>query len=295
MRKQSSKSQMETLPELMALLTLKKVEETIFEGQNYQAPWGRVFGGQVLAQSLHAAYQTVPEERIAHSLHGYFILGGDLNYPIRYEVDTIRNGGSFTTRRVVAKQNGKAIFNMAASFQVKAKGVDHQIAMPNLIPPENLTTSLEQLEDIKEAFPSAYHRLKTIQPKVFDFKPVENFTTQLTKNGPPFFNSWIRTAQQATIDIRMQHQLLAYASDYNLLTTATLPHREELNKGKTFFASLDHAMWFHRDFDIQKWLLYSMDSPSASNSRGFARGSVFDRKGILVASVAQEGLMRQSI
>lgn len=285
---------MQTIKELIGLLTLKKIDDTIFEGENYQAPWGRVFGGQVLGQALHAAYQTVPEERIAHSLHGYFILGGDLNYPIRYEVDTIRNGGSFTTRRVVAKQNGKAIFNMAASFQVKAKGVDHQIPMPNLIPPEKLTTSLEQLEEIKEVHPSAYQRLKAIQPKVFNFKPVEKFTTQLTKNGSPFFNTWLRTAEKAEIDLRMQHQLLAYASDYNLLTTATLPHREELNRGKTFFASLDHAIWFHRDFDIQNWLLYTMDSPSASNSRGFSRGSIFNRKGILVASVAQEGLIRQS-
>lgn len=286
---------MQTISDLIGLLTLKKIDNTIFEGENYQAPWGRVFGGQVLGQALHAAYQTVPEERIAHSLHGYFILGGDLKYPIRYEVDTIRNGGSFTTRRVVAKQNGKAIFNMAASFQVKADGVDHQIPMPNLIPPEKLTTSLEQLEEIKEAYPSAYQRLKAIQPKVFNFKPVEKFTTQLAKNGSPFFNTWLRTSEKASVDLRMQHQLLAYASDYNLLTTATLPHREQLNKGKTFYASLDHAIWFHRDFDIQNWLLYSMDSPSASNSRGFARGSVFDRKGVLVASVAQEGLMRQSI
>lgn len=286
---------MQTIDDLIGLLTLKKVGDTIFEGENYQAPWGRVFGGQVLGQALHAAYQTVPKERIAHSLHGYFILGGDLKYPIRYEVDTIRNGGSFTTRRVVAKQNGKAIFNMAASFQVKAEGVDHQIPMPNLIPPEKLTTSLEQLEEIKEAFPSAYNRLKAIQPKVFNFKPVEKFTSQLAKNGSPFFNTWLQTSEKAEIDLPMQHQLLAYASDYNLLTTATLPHREQLNKGKTFYASLDHAIWFHRDFDIQNWLLYSMDSPSASNSRGFSRGSVFDRKGILVASVAQEGLMRQSI
>jgi len=285
---------MQSLSELIGLLNLKKIDNTIFEGENYQAPWGRVFGGQVLGQSLHAAYQTVPEERIAHSLHGYFILGGDLQYPIRYEVDTIRNGGSFTTRRVVAKQNEKAIFNMAASFQVKAEGVDHQIPMPNLIPPEKLNTSLEQLEEIKEAHPNAYQRLKAIQPRVFNFKPVEKFTTQLAKNGSPFFHTWLRTSEKAEIDLRMQHQLLAYASDYNLLTTATLPHREQLNKGKTFYASLDHAIWFHRDFDIQNWLLYSMDSPSASNSRGFARGSVFDRKGVLVASVAQEGLMRQT-
>ena len=198
---------MEAIKDLIALLTLKKIDDNIFEGENYQAPWGRVFGGQVLGQALHAAYQTVPEDRIAHSLHGYFILGGDLKYPVRYEVDTIRNGGSFTTRRVDAKQNGKAIFNMAASFQVKADGVDHQIPMPNLIPPEKLTTSLKQLEEIKEAYPSAYNRIKAIQPKVFDFKPVEKFTTQLAKNGSPFFNTWLRTSEKAEIDLPMQHQL----------------------------------------------------------------------------------------
>jgi len=285
---------MQSLKELIALLTLEKIHDTIFEGQNYQAPWGRVFGGQVLAQSLHAAYQTVPEERIAHSLHGYFILGGDLNHPIRYEVDTIRNGGSFTTRRVVAKQKGKAIFNMAASFQVKAVGVDHQIPMPNLIPPEKLTTGLEQIEVVKESYPSVYNQLKSILPKVFDFKPVENILTQLSQNGPPLFNLWFRTPEKAKMDLRMQHQILAYASDYNLLRTATLPHRELLNQKKTFYASLDHAIWFHRNFDIQDWLLYSLDSPSASNSRGFARGSIFNKKGVLVASVAQEGLIRQN-
>ena len=285
---------MRTIEDLIGILTLNKIDDTVFEGENYQAPWGRVFGGQVLGQALHAAYQTVPQERIAHSLHGYFILGGDLQYPVRYEVDNIRNGGSFTTRRVVAKQNGVAIFNMAASFQVMSGGVDHQIPMPNLIPPEKLATSLEQVEEIKEAFPDAYKRLKAVQPKVFDIKPVEKVTSQLAKNGSPFLNVWLRTSGKAVMDLRMQHQLLAYASDYNLLTTATLPHREQLNTNKTFYASLDHAIWFHRDFDINDWLLYSMDSPSASNSRGFSRGSVFDRKGVLVASVAQEGLMRQS-
>ncbi len=284
---------MECIEGLIKILTLKKIDDTTFEGENYQAPWGRVFGGQVLGQSLHAAYQTVEKDRLAHSLHGYFILGGDLNFPIRYEVDTIRDGGSFTTRRVVALQNGKPIFNMSASFQVVADGVDHQIPMPNLIPPEKLNTSLEQLEEIKDYFPWQYEKLKAIQPKVFDFKPVEKFTAQLAKNGAPFFNTWLRTSGKATIDMRMQHQLLAYASDYNLLTTASLPHREKLNHEKTFYASLDHAIWFHRDFDIQNWLLYAMDSPSASNSRGFARGTIFDRNGILVASVAQEGLIRQ--
>lgn len=286
---------MQTINGLIDLLTLEKIDGQTFKGQNYQAPWGRVFGGQVLAQSLHAAYQTVPTDRLAHSMHGYFILGGNLDIPIMYEVDTIRNGGSFTTRRVVARQNGKAIFNMAASFQIKEEGVDHQITMPNLILPEKLATSREQIEEIKTINPKAYQRLKMILPEVFEFRSVERISSQLTRNNPPFNNLWMRISEKFKADVPLQQQLLAYISDYNLLTTATLPHREELNKGNTFYASLDHALWFHRAFNLHDWLLYTMDSPSASNARGFARGSIFNRQGILVASSAQEGLMRQQI
>ncbi|NKI31326.1 acyl-CoA thioesterase [Croceivirga thetidis] len=284
---------MTSLKELIKLLSLEQTAKNQYLGQNYNAPWGRVFGGQVLAQSLHAAYQTVPTNRIAHSMHGYFILVGKLDIPITYEVDTIRDGGSFTTRRVVAKQNGTPIFNMAASFQVKEAGVDHQIAMPNIISPDKLMTSLEQIEDIKAMNPNAYNRLKTVIPEVFQFKPIERITSKLAKNSEPSNHIWIKTAEKQTLDLPMQQQILAYASDYNLLTTATLPHRETLNNTNAFYASLDHAIWFHRDFDIQEWLLYSLDSPSASNARGFARGSFFDSNGVLVASVAQEGLIRQ--
>ncbi len=286
---------MNTIKALIQLLTLERLDEQTFLGQNYQAPWGRVFGGQVLAQSLHAAYQTVPKDRFAHSMHGYFILGGNLDIPITYEVDIIRDGGSFTTRRVVARQNGKAIFTMGASFQIKESGVDHQINMPNVLSPEKLATTLDQIEDIKDLDPRAYQRLKMVLPEEFEFKPIERVASQLTKNTAPFNNIWMRTSDKLKADMPLQHQLLAYVSDYNLLTTASFPHREDLNKARTFYASLDHALWFHRDFDLQDWLLYAMDSPSASNARGFSRGSIFDRQGSLVASVAQEGLMRQQI
>ncbi len=284
---------MKTIKELIELLTLEQLDDQIFIGQNYLAPWGRVFGGQVLAQSLHAAYRTVPEDRIAHSMHGYFILGGNLDYPITYEVDTIRNGGSFTTRRVVAKQNGRAIFNMAASFQLKQEGADHQISMPNIVSPENLSTSLEQIEALKELDPKIYQRLKMVLPEVFSFKTVDRIVKKLSKNGSPYNNIWVKTTEPFEAELPMRQQILAYMSDYNLLTTATLPHREALNKGNTFYASLDHAIWFHREIDFDDWLLYAMDSPSASNARGFARGSVFNKNGTLIASVAQEGLMRQ--
>ncbi|SHJ15353.1 acyl-CoA thioesterase-2 [Arenibacter nanhaiticus] len=284
---------MNQLEDLIDLLSLERINDQTFIGQNYQAPWGRVFGGQVLGQSLHAAYQTVAKDRIAHSMHGYFILGGDLDVPITYEVDNIRDGNSFTTRRVVAKQNGKAIFNMSASFQVAEEGPDHQINMPNVINPELLMTSMEQILEMKNTDPETYEIIKSTHPKIFEFRPTDRLTYKLAKNGPPRNHMWMRTTQSIQASLPLQQQILAYASDYNILMTASLPHREQLSPKKTFYASLDHAIWFHRDFNIDHWLLYAMDSPSASNARGFSRGSIFDKNGVLVASVAQEGLMRQ--
>jgi acyl-CoA thioesterase-2 len=287
---------MNTIQEVIALLTLEKIDDNTFVGENYETPWGRVFGGQVLGQSLHAAYQTVPKDRFAHSLHAYFILAGQLGIPIQYEVDSIRDGKSFTTRRVVAKQNGVPIFNMSASFHKNEKGVDHQIPMPNLIKPESLDTSLDEIKVLEKFAPKIYNRLKSVLPKVFDIRSVESFLTKYSKNGSPFDNLWFKTSD--VLDQKntaIHHQILAYASDYNLLSTATFPHREELNNKNIFYTSLDHALWFHRDFRINEWLLYAMDSPSASNSLGFARGSIFNKKGELIASVAQEGLIREQI
>jgi acyl-CoA thioesterase-2 len=287
---------MDTIQEVIALLTLEKIDDNTFVGENYETPWGRVFGGQVLGQSLHAAYQTVPKDRFAHSLHAYFILAGQLGIPIQYEVDSIRDGKSFTTRRVVAKQNGVPIFNMSASFHKNEKGVDHQIPMPNLIKPESLDTSLDEIKVLEKFAPKIYNRLKSVLPKVFDIRSVESFLTKYSKNGSPFDNLWFKTSD--VLDQKntaIHHQILAYASDYNLLSTATFPHREELNNKNIFYTSLDHALWFHRDFRIDEWLLYAMDSPSASNSLGFARGSIFNKKGELIASVAQEGLIREQI
>ena len=276
------------------MLTLEKIDDNTFVGVNYETPWGRVFGGQVLGQSLYAAYQTVPKDRFAHSMHAYFILGGQLGIPIQYEVDSIRDGKSFTTRRVVAKQNGVPIFNMSASFHKNEKGVDHQIPMPNLIKPESLDTSRDEIKVLEKFAPKIYNRLKSVLPKVFDIRSVESFLTKYSKNGSPFDNLWFKTSE--VLDQKntaIHHQILAYASDYNLLSTATFPHREELNNKNIFYTSLDHALWFHRDFRIDQWLLYAMDSPSASNSLGFARGSIFNKKGELIASVAQEGLIRE--
>jgi acyl-CoA thioesterase-2 len=280
------------LNELTDLLSLEKIKDYNFIGQNYKTEWGRVFGGQVLGQSLHAAYQTVPNDRIAHSMHGYFILGGDINVPINYQVDDIRDGKSFTTRRVVAFQNGKAIFNMAASFQLKQNGVNHQISMPNVLTPDLLLTDLQQAIPLKEIDPDRYEKLIKSHPQVFEFRPVEKATFLQTRNSLPKSHVWFKTKEKVNVTIPFQHQLLAFASDYSLLLTATLPHREKLFGNKIFYASLDHAIWFHRAFKIDNWLLYSMQSPSASNSRGFTKGSIFNQQGEMVASVSQEGLIR---
>jgi acyl-CoA thioesterase-2 len=280
------------LNELIELLSLKRIDNYHFVGQNYKTEWERVFGGQVLGQSLHAAYATVSENRIAHSMHGYFILGGDINIPIDYHVDAIRDGKTFTTRRVVAFQNGKAIFNMAASFQLKEKGVDHQITMPNVLTPDLLLTDLQQAVSLKNLEPNRYDKLIKSHPQVFEFRPVEKATYLQTRNSIPESHVWFKTKEKISSSISLQQQLLAFASDYSLLLTATLPHREQLSKNKTYYASLDHALWFHREFKIDEWLLYVMQSPSASNARGFTRGSVFNKQGSLIASVAQEGLIR---
>ena len=279
--------------ELIDLLTLEKKDDQLFIGQNYKTAWGRVFGGQVLGQSLHAAYQTVPNDRIAHSMHGYFILGGDINIPIDYHVDTIRDGRSFTTRRVVAFQNGKAIFNMAASFHIKEEGESHQIVMPNVLTPDLLLTDIQQAEILQQKDPERFQRLMKSHPQIFEFKPVDKAIYLQTNNSAPLAHIWFRIKDKIKVDISLQHQILAFASDYSLLLSATLPHREKLMNAKVYYASLDHALWFHRKFKIDEWLLYAIESPSASNARGFSRGSIFDQNGIMVASVTQEGLMRK--
>ena len=281
--------------ELIDLLTLEKKKDNHFIGQNYKTAWGRVFGGQVLGQSLHAAYQTVPKDRIAHSMHGYFILGGDINAPIDYHVDTIRDGRSFTTRRVVAFQNGKAIFNMAASFHINEKGESHQINMPNVLTPDLLLTDIQQAERLQHKDPERFLRIMKAHPQIFEFKPVDKAIYLQTQNSAPFAHIWFRIKEKIQVDLSFQHQILAFASDYSLLLTATLPHRENLNNSKMYYASLDHALWFHREYKIDDWLLYVIESPSASNARGFSRGSIFNKKGIMVASVTQEGLMRKHI
>lgn len=282
---------MENSQQLNELLTLEKIEENIYRGQNYQAPWGSVFGGQVLAQALHAAYQTVPEDRIAHSMHAYFILRGDLDYPIIYDVDPIRNGGSFTTRRVVAIQKGRPIFNFSASFQLEQEGFDHQVLMPNVPPPDNLMTDQELAKQWEGELPDSFKRFQTVRP--IEFRPVERIHPFTTEQHQPYRHVWFKAKGKMDDNLSTHQTFLAYASDYNLLGTALLPHRHITKFGEIQLASLDHGMWFHRKFRMDEWLLYALDSPSSSNSRGFTRGNIFTQDGKLVASVVQEGMIRK--
>ncbi|MCB0568163.1 MAG: acyl-CoA thioesterase II [Phaeodactylibacter sp.] len=282
---------MKNIQELLGLLQLEAIEENIFRGQSRSVGSHRVFGGQVLAQSLQAAIHTVPEDRFVHSLHAYFILAGDIELPIVFEVDRIRDGGSFTTRRIKAIQRGQAIFNMAASFQKKEEGFDHQISMPNVAPPDALISWDQMVEDFGDKLPENIRRFLEIDHPI-EFRPVERIHPMAAGKRHPLRHVWMRS-KGAMPDNPTAHQaVLAYASDYNLLTTALLPHGEEAAFGKVQLASLDHAMWFHRDFRMDDWLLYAIDSPSASGARGFTRGSIFDQEGRLAASVIQEGLIR---
>ncbi|MFZ4561513.1 MAG: acyl-CoA thioesterase II [Saprospiraceae bacterium] len=282
---------MKTIQELLDLLNLETLEENLFRGLSVTVGSKTVFGGQVMAQALVAAMRTVPVERVLHSLHGYFVLPGDLERPIIFQVETIRDGGSFTTRRVRAIQKGQVIFLMSASFQLQQEGFDHQIAMPDVAKPSELASWEELAAQFGDMIPEGLKRFLHIQ-RPLEFRPVELINPAFPVKNEPFRHIWMRSKGAMPEDHRLHQVVLAYASDYNLLTTALQPHAEEAPFGSVQMASLDHAMWFHREFRMDQWLLFAIDSPSASNARGFTRGSLFTEDGRLVASVVQEGLMR---
>lgn len=282
---------MKEISELIDLLNLEQIEENLFRGYSKTVGSSNVFGGQVLAQALSAAINTVPNDRHVHSLHSYFILPGNLNLPIIFQVDRIRDGGSFTTRRVKAIQQGREIFLMSASFQSDENGFDHQIAMPKVQEPEQLVSWKDLAKHFGEFLPqNMYDFLNLDRP--IEFRPVELYNPAVPEKREPFRHIWMKSIGEMPGNSKFHPLVLAYASDYNLLTSALLPHGKEGSIPKLQLASLDHAMWFHRPFRMDDWLLYAIDSPSASNSRGFTRGNIFTRDGKLVASVAQEGLMR---
>ncbi len=283
---------MKQISELLSLLDLERLEVNLFRGESRSVGSARVFGGQVLAQALAAAMQTIPDDRHVHSLHGYFVLPGDLDVPIVFEVDRIRDGGSFTTRAVKAIQNGQAIFHLTASFQLDQQGFDHQIEMPQVLSADELVSYESMAKQFGDQLPNNIRKLLSIE-RPLEFRPVEFLNPFDHEKYAPTRNVWFRTKGEMPDDRRLQALVLAYTSDYNLLTTALLPHGRATDYRNLQMASLDHAMWFHRPFRVDEWLLYSMDSPSASGARGFTRGNIFDASGSLVASVVQEGLLRE--
>jgi acyl-CoA thioesterase-2 len=275
---------------LLSILDLEPLEQNLFRGLSPQVGWQRVFGGQVIGQALVAAARTV-EGRDAHSLHGYFMLPGDPSVPIIYEVDRIRDGKSFATRRVVAIQHGRAIFSMSCSFQVPEEGLDHQIPMPDAPPPEDLPSEAELkalfLNDAPEPVRRYWERERPIE-----IRPVDLRHYVSRDSLEPSQNVWIRATGKLPDDPDIHRCVLAYASDMTLLDTSLFSHGRSIFDRDLQVASLDHALWFHRPFRADDWLLYAEDSPSASGGRGFNRGSLFSRDGRLIASVAQEGLIR---
>ena len=277
--------------ELIDLLQLERIEENLFRGQSRDIGTRYVFGGQVLGQALSAAQRTVDPLRAVHSLHAYFLRAGDIEAPIVYEVDRARDGKSFSVRRVVAIQHGQAIFNFSASFQVSEPGVEHQMPMPEVPAPEDIPP--------RKPLPAA--ELANLPVKLqrwlgrkgpFEFRHVNPRNELKPEKRPPFQQVWFRLIDRAPDDATLHRAMLAYASDFHLIGTATLPHGISYLQHNVQMASLDHALWFHRPFRVDEWLLYSCDSPSAQGARGLTRGMIFSRDGRLVASTAQEGMIR---
>ncbi len=281
---------METTEDLAAVLKLERIEKNLFRGVSPDDGFPRIFGGLVIAQALLAAYETVPE-RICHSLHAYFIRPGDVKIPVVYEVDFARDGGSFTTRRVTAIQNGEQIFNLAASFQAIEEGYEHQFDMPSAPEPLTVPTELDRLRNLGDKAPRGLIR-QAEKPRPIDVRWPDPQSFIDPQKMSPLKDVWMRAKAPIGDDVRMQQAALAYASDMAFMETALRPHGLIWTTPGLQAASLDHAMWFHRPFDFNEWVLFSQDSPSASQGRGLVRGQMYAKDGTLIASVAQECLMR---
>jgi acyl-CoA thioesterase-2 len=276
--------------ELLGLMKLERIEENLFRGVSRDIGTQRVFGGQVLSQAVLAACQTV-ENRTIHSLHAYFLRAGDPGSRIVYDVDRSRDGRSFTSRRVVAIQHGRPIFTLAASFQVEEDGLEHQFEIPEVPGPEELEPIALLPREEFDHMPETLQRwLNRFGP--FEFRQVRGISPFEPVPQPPFKALWFRLDGALPDEPALHRALLAYVSDFHLIGTATLPHGISWVSGKLMMASLDHAMWFHRDFRLDDWMLYVCDSPSTASGRGLARGMMYDREGRLVASTAQEGVIR---
>jgi acyl-CoA thioesterase-2 len=284
----------QTLDALVRQLDLEPLEVNLFRGQSRDLGAPRVYGGQVISQALVAAERTV-EARVPHSLHAYFLLPGDVNAPIVYQVDRVRDGRSFSARRVQAIQHGRPILSMIASFQAPEPGLEHAAPMPEVPPPESLASFSELVERwLAEAAPVPARIAEAMRmPGAVEFRPVAPQNPLRRLPGEPRQAAWFRAVDRLPDDPALHRWILAYASDSMLIGAALLPHGRSWWQPDMIVASIDHALWFHRDARVDEWLLYVMDSPSAQSARGLARGLVFDRGGRLVASVAQEGLMRE--
>ncbi len=277
--------------DLLSILDLEELDLNLFRGRSPQSGWQRVFGGQVIGQALVAAVRTVDASRPPHSMHAYFLLPGDPKVPIIYDVDRMRDGGSFTTRRVTARQHGHPIFSMLVSFHGEEAGLDHQAPMPDVPGPESLPSEAEVREKVLPSMPDPVRRYYE-RERPIELRPVE-FGRYLGKKIPDGkFHVWMKTTGKLPDDPAIHRCVLAYTSDMGLLDTALVPHGRTLFEKEFMAASLDHALWLHRPFRADEWLLYAQDSPNLHGSRGFARGLIFKQDGTLVASVAQEGLVR---
>lgn len=282
----------EAVETLIDILDLEAIEKNIYRGESPDVGWQRVFGGQVIGQALVAAQRTVDEERIVHSLHGYFMRPGDPSVPILYEVDRIRDGKSFTTRRVVAIQHGHAIFSMSASFQIVEPGLEHYLEMPDTPMPEDLPSEKQLADQFIDHAPEGVRNYWQ-RERPIELRPINLEHYISSKKLKPKQDIWFRATGKLPDNTAVQQAVLAYASDMTLLDTSLFAHGKAVFDPKIQVASLDHSMWFHRPMNMEDWHLYSQDSPNSSGARGLTRGSIYTREGVLVASVAQEGLIRQ--
>ncbi|WP_411752445.1 acyl-CoA thioesterase II [Serratia sp. (in: enterobacteria)] len=282
----------QALHNLLELLDLEKIEEGLFRGQSEDLGLRQVFGGQVVGQALYAAKQTVPAERIVHSFHSYFLRPGDSSKPIVYDVETLRDGNSFSARRVSAIQNGKPIFYMTASFQSPEQGFEHQNTMPDVPPPEGLMSESEIAHKLAHMLPEKV-RDKFIGPKPIEMRPVKFHNPLQGSVEEPYRHVWFRANGTMPDDLRIHQYLLGYASDFHFLLTALQPHGVGFLEPGMQVATIDHSMWFHRPFRMDDWLLYAVESTSASGARGFVRGQFYTRDGVLVATTVQEGVIRK--
>ena len=281
----------DVLAQLINVLKLKQIDDTLFEGVSEDLGFKNVFGGQVCGQAMMAAYHSI-ENRIAHSMHGYFLRPGDHSQPIQYEVQPMRDGGNFSARRVIARQDGKEIFTLMASFQNAEQGFEHQFDMPESTDPEVLLSELEMRRRFKHLIPEKL-RDQFTRDRPIEIRPVNPVNYSNPDVRAPYKQNWFRAVGKVPEELALHHCILAYASDFGLLGTSMLPHGVSFAQKGMQVASIDHAIWFHRPFRVDEWLLYDMDSPSASQGRGFNRGNIYNQRGELVASVCQEALIRK--